>query len=47
MAGEVSKDLTRRILLPEEIVEAYEQGIIHFHDSDYFVQKQHNCDLIN
>lgn len=47
MAGEVSKDLTRRILLPEEIVEAHEQGIIHFHDSDYFAQKEHNCDLIN
>lgn len=47
MAGEVSKDLTRRILLPEEIVQAHEQGIIHFHDSDYFAQKEHNCDLIN
>ena len=47
MAGEVSKDLTKRILLPEEIVEAHEQGIIHFHDSDYFAQKEHNCDLIN
>ena len=47
MAGEVIKDLTRRILLPEEIVEAHEQGIIHFHDSDYFAQKEHNCDLIN
>ena len=47
MAGEVSKDLTRRILLPEEIVEAHKQGIIHFHDSDYFAQKEHNCDLIN
>ena len=47
MAGEVSKDLTRRILLPEEIVQAHEQGIIHFHDSDYFAQREHNCDLIN
>ena len=47
MAGEVSKDLSRRVLLPEEIVEAHEKGIIHFHDSDYFAQKEHNCDLIN
>ena len=47
MAGEVSKDLTRRVLLPEDIVRAHEQGIIHFHDSDYFAQKEHNCDLIN
>jgi ribonucleoside-triphosphate reductase len=47
MAGEVSKDLTKRILLPKEIVEAHEAGIIHFHDSDYFAQKEHNCDLIN
>ena len=47
MAGEVSKDLTRRMLLPGDIVEAHEQGIIHFHDSDYFAQKEHNCDLIN
>ncbi len=47
MAGEVSKDLSRRILLPEEIVQAHEEGIIHFHDSDYFAQKEHNCDLIN
>ena len=47
MAGEVSKDLTRRILLPEEIIEAHEAGIIHFHDSDYYAQKEHNCDLIN
>ena len=47
MAGEVSKDLTRRVLLPEDIVQAHEQGIIHFHDSDYFAQKEHNCDLIN
>ncbi len=47
MAGEVSRDLTRRLLLPEEIVKAHEEGIIHFHDSDYFAQKEHNCDLIN
>ena len=47
MAGEVSKDLTTRILLPEEVVRAHEKGIIHFHDSDYFAQKEHNCDLIN
>ena len=47
MAGEVSKDLTRRILLPEDIVQAHEAGIIHFHDSDYYAQKEHNCDLIN
>ncbi len=47
MAGEVSKDLTKRMLLPEDIVEAHEQGIIHFHDSDYFAQREHNCDLIN
>ena len=47
MAGEVSKDLSKRVLLPEEIVEAHEEGIIHFHDSDYFAQKEHNCDLIN
>ena len=47
MAGEVSKDLTKRVLLPEEIVNAHEEGIIHFHDSDYFAQKEHNCDLIN
>ena len=47
MAGEVSKDLTKRLLLPKEIVEAHEQGIIHFHDSDYFAQKEHNCDLVN
>ena len=47
MAGEVSKDLSRRVLLPEEVVEAHEQGIIHFHDLDYFAQKEHNCDLIN
>ena len=47
MAGEVSKDLTRRLLLPEDIVHAHEDGIIHFHDSDYYAQKEHNCDLIN
>ena len=47
MAGEVSKDLSRRVLLPEEIVQAHEAGIIHFHDTDYFAQKEHNCDLIN
>ncbi|SFQ46744.1 ribonucleoside-triphosphate reductase class III catalytic subunit [Lachnospiraceae bacterium XBB1006] len=47
MAGEVSKDLTMRLLLPEEIVKAHEEGIIHFHDADYFAQKEHNCDLIN
>ena len=47
MAGEVSKDLTRRVLLPPDIVEAHEQGIIHFHDMDYFAQHMHNCDLVN
>ena len=47
MAGEGSKDLTKRMLLPKEIVEAHEQGIIHFHDSDYFAQREHNCDLVN
>ena len=47
MAGEVSKDITRRILLPKEIVEAHEAGIIHFHDSDYYAQHMHNCDLVN
>ena len=47
MAGEVSKDLTRRLLLPEDIVEADKQGIIHVHDSDYFAQHMHNCDLVN
>ena len=47
MAGEVSRDLTRRILLPDDIVEADKQGIIHFHDSDYFAQHMHNCDLVN
>ena len=47
MAGEVSKDLSKRVLLPEEIVKAHEEGIIHFHDTDYYAQKEHNCDLIN
>ena len=47
MAGEVSKDLSERVLLPEEIVRAHKEGIIHFHDSDYFAQREHNCDLIN
>ena len=47
MAGEVSKDLTRRILLPSDIVKAHEEGIIHFHDADYFAQHMHNCDLVN
>ena len=47
MAGEVSKDLTRRILLPEDIVRAHDEGIIHFHDADYFAQHMHNCDLVN
>lgn len=47
MAGEVSKDITNRILLPQEIVEANKQGIIHFHDADYFAQHMHNCGLVN
>ncbi|MCI7020408.1 MAG: anaerobic ribonucleoside-triphosphate reductase [Clostridiales bacterium] len=47
MAGEVSKDITRRILLPPEVVAAHEAGIIHFHDSDYYAQHMHNCDLVN
>ena len=47
MAGEVSKDLTKRLLLPEDVVRAHDEGIIHFHDSDYFAQKEHNCDLVN
>ena len=47
MAGEVSKDITKRILLPEEVVSAHEKGIIHFHDSDYFAQHMHNCCLVN
>ncbi len=47
MAGEVSKDITKRILLPSEIVAAHDQGLIHFHDADYFAQHMHNCDLVN
>ena len=47
MAGEVSKDITKRFLLPEDITQAHEQGIIHFHDSDYFAQHMHNCCLVN
>ena len=47
MAGEVSRDLTKRLLLPEDIVKAHEEGVIHFHDSDYYAQKEHNCDLID
>ena len=47
MAGEVSKDITRRILLPADVVKAHEEGIIHFHDADYFAQHMHNCDLVN
>ena len=47
MAGEVSKDITRRLLLPEVIVKAHEEGLIHFHDADYFAQHMHNCDLVN
>ena len=47
MAGEVSKDLTRRMLLPAEVVKAHDEGIIHFHDADYFAQHIHNCDLVN
>ncbi len=47
MAGEVSKDITRRLLLPKDIVEAHEAGMIHFHDADYFAQHMHNCDLVN
>jgi len=47
MAGEVSKDLTCRLLLPQDIVEAHKEGIIHFHDSDYYAQRMHNCDLVN
>ena len=47
MAGEVSKDLATRILLPEDVVKAHEEGVIHFHDSDYFAQHMHNCDLVN
>jgi ribonucleoside-triphosphate reductase len=47
MAGEVSKDLAERLLLPQEVVEAHREGIIHFHDADYFAQHMHNCDLVN
>jgi ribonucleoside-triphosphate reductase len=47
MAGEVSRDITNRILLPKDIVEAHEEGIIHFHDTDYYAQHMHNCDLVN
>ena len=47
MAGEVSRDITNRILLPPDIVEAHNEGIIHFHDTDYFAQHMHNCDLVN
>lgn len=47
IAGEVSKDLTRRVLLPKDIVEAHDAGIIHFHDADYYIQHSHNCDLVN
>ena len=47
MAGEVSKDITRRLLLSEDIVKAHEEGLIHFHDADYFAQHMHNCDLVN
>lgn len=47
IAGQVSKDITERILLPQDIVEAHQKGIIHFHDADYFIQHMHNCDLVN
>ena len=47
MAGEVSRDITMRLLLPEDIVEAHKQGLIHFHDADYYAQHMHNCDLVN
>lgn len=47
MAGEVSKDISKRLLLPQEIIEAHDQGIIHFHDMDYYAQHMHNCDLVN
>ena len=47
MAGEISRDLTRRILLSDDIVQAHKDGLIHFHDSDYFAQHMHNCDLVN
>ena len=47
MAGEVSKDITKRFLLPDDVVRAHEEGIIHFHDADYFAQHMHNCCLVN
>ena len=47
MAGEVSKDITRRLILPKDVVKAHDDGTIHFHDTDYFIQKMHNCDLVN
>ena len=47
MAGEVSKDITRRFLLDPDICKAHDEGIIHFHDADYFAQHMHNCDLVN
>ena len=47
MAGEISKDITKRLLLPQDIVQAHEEGLIHFHDADYFAQHMHNCDLVN
>lgn len=47
MAGEVSRDITTRILLPQDIVDAHNEGIIHFHDTDYYAQHMHNCDLVN
>lgn len=47
IAGEVSKDLTRRVLLPPEITQAHDEGLLHFHDADYFLQPMHNCDLVN
>lgn len=47
IAGEVSKDLTRRVLLPPEVTKAHDEGLIHFHDADYFLQPMHNCDLVN
>ena len=47
MAGEVSKDITKRFLLPEDVIKAHEEGLIHFHDSDYYAQHMHNCDLVN
>ena len=47
IAGEVSKDIVRRMMLPKEITDAHDEGIIHFHDADYFIQRSHNCDLVN